>query len=248
MFTILAVTAFVSSATATEVPRLAGQIDASFVERLRASITPATTAITIESAGGDEARAIEAAELLLDKNVTVRVDKYCLSACSLYILAAAKRVEVSSGAIVGFHAPAVGTAQLLWAAAPGSDATKAIDVTARRSVALYQRAHKDPKLLVDAFFGADVDCLILGKDGERIVSARVRNVVDVWTPERARLVAYGWTVDGFWPTSQAEQVQAAKAFLKEDAVVRFGMQYAAPRKPDITVSDVGCPAKRSPAP
>jgi hypothetical protein len=224
--------------------RISGQIDAAFVERMKVGVTDSTKWVSVESAGGEEAKAIEAAELLLSRGISVRVERYCLSACSLYLLAAAKKVEVAPGAIVGFHAPALGTAQILREAMPDTDQTKEIDGVARKSIALYQKAHKNPKLLIDAFYAADVDCLLLIKEGERISSARIRNAVDVWTPSRERLAAYGWTVEGYWPRSQEEETQISKAYLKEDALVRFGDEYAAPRKPDITVSSSGCPPKR----
>lgn len=230
-----------AEAPAADTIRVSGPTNAAFVEDLKRQVTPATRTVVVESSGGEEAAAIEAGEFILSRGLSVRVDRYCLSACALYVLAGAKDVELSAQALVGFHTPALGAAQLLQSAVPGSEPYKRIDAVARRSVDLYVRAKKSPKILLDAFYAADVDCLLLVKREGVLETARTRGRVDVWVPARSSLEDKGWVLKGSWPSDEAEASARAKIYLKDAATVAYGANAAIPRKLDITVSDRACP-------
>jgi hypothetical protein len=57
----------------------------------------------IRSTGGHFATAMEMSDLLRDKNATVVIHGYCLSACANYVLVATERTYVLKSAIVAWH-------------------------------------------------------------------------------------------------------------------------------------------------
>lgn len=221
-----------------------GPIDAKSVERLRSQITPDAKTLVIESAGGDEASAIEIGKIVAENHLNVQVDTFCLSACAMYVLAGAHEVRVSDAGLVGFHTPALGTAQLMHKISPGSEIFKKMDKIARDSFSLYSTQRKDPKILMSAFYASEVDCIIIQKEQGAIRNIRIRALVDVWVPQREVLEGGGWRIAGYWPTSKDETIRLSKKYLKDEVVVAFGPEAAKAIKSNILISDKSCPARK----
>lgn len=200
--------------------------------------------VEIDSFGGSEDIALEIASVIAANNLTVKVRRYCLSSCAMYILAAAKKVIVSEYAIVGFHVPSVGSYQILRRAAPESKFTHKIGQIAKHTEQLYESAGKDISILRDAFYQSEIYCISLHRTDGEVTSATGFFVVDVWIPDRASLAANGWKIEGFWPNSQEEVDILRQFYFKPQAIVRFGKK-AGLERPVITVSEVGCPARSS---
>jgi hypothetical protein len=59
--------------------------------------------VTVNSIGGKEEISLDVAEIISNKNATIVVEDYCLSACAEFILPAAKKIVFQNYSIVGFH-------------------------------------------------------------------------------------------------------------------------------------------------
>jgi hypothetical protein len=106
-FKLFVLTALLTGCGNSSVPRtdyavLTGRIN----ERMLAEVSKnidGMHSIVITSQGGDASSAMDLAQLIYDRNIHVRVEKYCLSACAQYILPSAKTIEFIDKPIVGLH-------------------------------------------------------------------------------------------------------------------------------------------------
>ena len=107
-FTIF--TSIVANAEDYEIKRLdaatvsyqGGIVKGSF-QALLAHLTPETTTLRIRSLGGDGEEAMLIGNQIIDQNLSLVVDGYCLSACANYVFLAAPKKTLLPGGILGFH-------------------------------------------------------------------------------------------------------------------------------------------------
>lgn len=82
-------------------PRITGAIDQQFIEILSAVKSGDT--ISVSSTGGDPDFAEQAAQIIIDKNLSVVIKGICFSSCAEYLLPAATKVRFSGRPLIGFH-------------------------------------------------------------------------------------------------------------------------------------------------
>lgn len=79
-----------------------GIVEGSF-QALLAQLTPETTTLRIRSNGGNAEEAILIGNRIIDQNLSLIVDGYCLSACANYVFLAAPKKTLLTGGVLGFH-------------------------------------------------------------------------------------------------------------------------------------------------
>jgi hypothetical protein len=107
-FTIL--TSIVANAEDYEIKRLdaatvsyqGGIVKGSF-QALLAHLTPETTTLRVRSQGGDGEEAMLIGNQIIDQNLSLIVDAYCLSACANYVFLAAPKKSLLADSVLGFH-------------------------------------------------------------------------------------------------------------------------------------------------
>ncbi|MFM8753868.1 MAG: hypothetical protein ACKODL_04120, partial [Phenylobacterium sp.] len=120
----------------SEILYVSGRTDKEMYDKIK-RLGQNVDTVEIDSFGGSEEIALEIASVVAANNLTVKVRRYCLSSCAMYILAAARKVIVSEYAIVGFHVPSVGNYQVMRRAAPESKFTHKIGQIAKNTEQLY---------------------------------------------------------------------------------------------------------------
>ena len=107
-FTIL--TSIVANAEDYEIKRLdaatvsyQGEIVEGSFQALLAQLTPETTTLRVRSGGGNAEEAMLIGNQIIDQNLSLVVDGYCLSACANYVFLAAPKKALLPGGILGFH-------------------------------------------------------------------------------------------------------------------------------------------------
>ncbi|AYV48593.1 hypothetical protein CFHF_19755 [Caulobacter flavus] len=135
-----------------------GELNEESVAHISAQLVKGDTLI-INSGGGEQKSAIKLGNDIVDKGVTVSVNKRCHSACALFVFAPAPSKEIMRGSYVWFHnSPAFWSAAL--AASPRkispamAAAIRSNDASAR---ALLKRAGVDWSVMtcIDNATGAD---------------------------------------------------------------------------------------------
>lgn len=79
-----------------------GIVEGSF-QALLAQLTPETTTLRIRSNGGNAEEAMLIGNQIIDQNLSLVVDGYCLSACANYVFLAAPKKTLLTGGALGFH-------------------------------------------------------------------------------------------------------------------------------------------------
>lgn len=79
-----------------------GIVEGSF-QALLAQLTPETTTLRIRSGGGNAEEAMLIGNQIIDQNLSLIVDGYCLSACANYVFLAAPKKTLLTGGVLGFH-------------------------------------------------------------------------------------------------------------------------------------------------
>lgn len=73
------------------------------VQAVEAELGDSDRVLLITSDGGTPRDVLALAEVLRERDLTLKVEQFCLSACSTYVMALAPRVEVASYSVVAFH-------------------------------------------------------------------------------------------------------------------------------------------------
>lgn len=107
-FTIF--TSIVANAEDYEIKRLdaatifyQGKIVEGSFQALLALLTPETTTLRIRSGGGNAEEAMLIGNQIIDQNLSLILDGYCLSACANYVFLAAPKKTLLTGGVLGFH-------------------------------------------------------------------------------------------------------------------------------------------------
>lgn len=64
---------------------------------------PNIRVVSLSSSGGDAEAAMDLAELLRTRNLSVRIETVCASSCALYVAPAARELSLGDDALVAFH-------------------------------------------------------------------------------------------------------------------------------------------------
>jgi len=92
-----------SADTVTVEATISGKIDAAFLARLEAEVAAGAKRIVVKSGGGDGLVGVKLARIVVENDLTIIVDDYCISACASYVFLPAKSREVLPNSVVGFH-------------------------------------------------------------------------------------------------------------------------------------------------
>lgn len=86
-----------------EVFAITGAIDAELARCVRESFAENTRILVLDSEGGSIEAALDIAEVLQGRNLTMRVEGECNSSCANYFLPLARRIEIGPRAMVLLH-------------------------------------------------------------------------------------------------------------------------------------------------
>ena len=86
-----------------EVFVIRGEIDAELARCVRETLADTTRELALDSEGGDVEAALDIADLLAGRDLTMRVEGECNSSCANYFLPLARRVSISPNAMVLLH-------------------------------------------------------------------------------------------------------------------------------------------------
>jgi hypothetical protein len=86
-----------------EVFAITGAIDAELTRCVRESFAESTRELVLNSEGGSIEAALDIAEVLQGRNLTMRVEDECNSSCANYFLPLARRIEIGPEAMVLLH-------------------------------------------------------------------------------------------------------------------------------------------------
>jgi len=233
---------------ATSTITLRGVIDDNMVASFKSQLTDSTKVVAISSAGGKNKDALELAELVSQRGLTVEVKDICASSCAHLIFIAGHRRVVDSGAIVVFHNTVrsmIVLGETLGVSAP-DDFLPQFRLLQDREEQLYRASGVSTQLLVDPEAAMLPICMSFRRAaGEKLQWAVVR-VYRGWVPTRDYLLRAGVTFDGFWPSSQESVERLVQRFSASDAsYIRYGLvNHLATPVPDLPLEDrpfVACP-------
>lgn len=165
--------------------------------------------ILVTSDGGNQDAALRLAQFVRDRDLTVRVRQFCLSACSTYVLAMAPRGVVDPYTSVAFHHTAAWVIDTYAARANMPADTRWRAGSARERQA-YRSAGLDDTLLDRIAMAVEPTCLAVGRGlaGQR---GRHESRYDWYIPDRsAARTIYGDRVTGYWP----DELEQAAAILR----------------------------------
>ncbi|MFC3176426.1 hypothetical protein [Undibacterium amnicola] len=80
-----------------------GEIVKGSFQALLAHLTPETTTLRVRSSGGDGEEAMLIGNQIIDQNLSLVVDGYCMSSCANYLFLAARKKSLLVDSVLGFH-------------------------------------------------------------------------------------------------------------------------------------------------
>lgn len=86
-----------------EVFAITGEIDAALASCVRAEFAETTSVLVLDTMGGNVEAALDIAELIAGRQLTMRVEGECNSSCANYFLPLARRIEMAPNAMVLLH-------------------------------------------------------------------------------------------------------------------------------------------------
>ena len=173
---------------------------------------PENSTIYLTSAGGEEAIALDIADVIVRKSINIRASRFCLSACAQYLLVASERTTIEDGTFVSFHMNSFAAATF------GLTSAQNIQNNAQRAAALYKRRGISLDLLTMPLRGIGPLCV-----NERQPSGS--SAVASWIPSTAQLQEWGVKWGGYWPENSAETEALARNIYKPNTAIRFGQNY-----------------------
>lgn len=207
----LCVTAPLSAQTpseAGEIP-LSGHINTDMASRVHAALADGKPHIVrVNSSGGEEAPALAIAADIARTHSSLIVESICAGPCANYLFLAAGRRSVWPGAPVIFTASASSRLAMV-PKARLTELSSLYENNAQREKQLLQDRHVSAALLLEPQLGLMTSCYSLtSRDtaGKAYINYQAQYVG--WTPSRAWLSRAGFSVNGFWPETDA-QFQAA---------------------------------------
>lgn len=155
--------------------------------------------VILNSPGGLESAALDVAEEIVRRRLSVVVRGRCASACAQYLLVAGKHRRAEANAVIGFHGN-----MAWWNARAGDlfegdiEMSRVAKQLTERANALYDRMGVDPEFMVMS--GDMVRPVCFRKiEGRRGLGAyRAETVARVWSMGPEDFKRFGIEVDGLW--------------------------------------------------
>jgi hypothetical protein len=171
-----------------------GPVNQTLLSALRVADKRNIKRVIISSEGGEIEVAIEAADVIAQKRLTLEIREVCLSACAQFLLAPTPNAVIAPGTLVAFHTTE--TSMRLLGLRRDLEGWEALaDATAKVSThekQFYMARGIDPALLVDPLHAMEVACV-----GRRVSMVGGRPSVEYlakwlwWIPSMKQMEAYG---------------------------------------------------------
>lgn len=210
------------SRTKSGVLRFCDQINDASVEALKQAIRPTDTQMILTSGGGTTSPAIELGTFVREMGLEIKVQQFCLSACSTYILPASDSIVIEPNTIVAFHHTASFVADAI------ADKAGVADDHPSRNLASIERRYFqglgiESNILEQIATSVEPYCIgYTRQGGQRMAVIRFRHEWTVPTPEQFRGLVRG-KISGYWPSSGREvQAILSRTLGKESVIVRYG--------------------------
>ncbi|MDG2521883.1 hypothetical protein P7B02_10040 [Caulobacter segnis] len=185
-----------------------GILTGGFVDQVIAAITPETRTLVLTSVGGFSRDAIRLADAANQRELSVEIDRVCLSACAHFVLTGAEKVTVRPDTVVGFHRTDTVMSRAM--EARGLKDSEDLAAGALLEQDFFQRRKMPLSALSEPQALLEPQCIGLSpRDG----SVYVRNNFDYYVPTREVLEVYRGQrpIEGYWPKSAGE---VTKGFTK----------------------------------
>ncbi|HEX8534079.1 MAG TPA: hypothetical protein VF662_07920 [Allosphingosinicella sp.] len=205
--------------------KLSGTIDWEKSDEIVAQLRRGANQLTVSSYGGNERAAMAIGRIVVQRQVEVRVEGACMSACAQYILLpASPRAIIEHGSVVGFHGSALalsGWSRRYFAAGePYRTIFRSSQpISAEADKLISNARHK--ALLIGSFKALAPVC-VEALPTLRDHSPRVRTTYQFWIPSRAQLDRAGIKFSGYWPADAAEAARLARQHFKTGTSFAFG--------------------------
>ena len=160
--------------------------------------------LVITSPGGDGPEALRVGEAVRDRRIAVEVDRFCISACAIYVFPAGQNKTITPGSIVAYHISPSLAVNLLRAAGR-TEGAHALALHREATAGFYRSLGVDIAVLDAAATLMQPVCL--GEDAARPVEDPARYMI-AWRyggfiPSREQLAAFGIdNVQGWWPREE----------------------------------------------
>lgn len=202
--------------------RVCAPLSSDITQSVRESVTDADRVILVTSGGGDQVDALELASIIRERNLTVRVQQFCMSACSTYLMTLAPRVEVAPYTVVAFHHTAAWLVDAL-AAREGMAVDAPFRQASERERAAFRAAGLDDQILDQIASSIEPLC-VRETQGEQGPVANVVSRYAWYIPDResARLI-YGDRISGAWTDDPQLAVSILRTTIGQPNVrVKYG--------------------------
>lgn len=229
------------SRTQQGILRICDQINPTTISSVRQALSLSDSEVILTSGGGTSSSAMELGRILRERGVTVRARQFCLSACSTYVLPAAKKVIVEPYTIIAFHHTGAFAIDLLndRAGAPIDSPSRGLAVAER---AYYEEIGMDVALL-DRFAVAVEPTCIGYTQTEQGRMAVINYRYNWFVPTKSEIKSiFHERVSGYWPESKGEAEAIIRPTLGDERInVAFGWRAgAAPVVSDLARSLPSC--------
>lgn len=144
--------------------------------------------LAIESAGGEEAAAMELGRFISNNKIDLAIDKFCLSACAIYLVPAAKTVRMRAGSIIAFSVVSGSIFKSLSPLVP-PDERAAIEFYGNETTNYLSGIGRNSDLLDAAGVISAPVCV-------NVISHSIRSKITVWVPTPTDFVRFGIDVKG----------------------------------------------------
>jgi hypothetical protein len=184
----------VTGCSKSNVKFYSGEVNASFLDFL--DTLDDGSSFSLASYGGDELYALEAAEVIEQKGLSIEVVGICISACFDFLMPAAKQIEFINKPIVGSHGNTVLAYRLTVANGLLSSTPDLGKTCIRRAnwlLDIWKRNGVDSEVLLGKIMSLRPYQVVV----ENSYCARFKLAVDYWLPSSAEMKAlFGERVKG----------------------------------------------------
>jgi hypothetical protein len=177
----------VSGCSKNNVTFYSGEVNAGFLDFL--DTLDDGSSFSLASYGGDEQYALEAAEIIEQKGLSIEVVGICISACFDFLMPAAKQIEFINKPIVGSHGNTVLAYRLTVATGLLSSTPDLGKTCVRRAnwlLDIWKRNGVDSEVFLEKIMRLRPYQVVV----ENSYCARFKLAVDYWLPSSAEMKAF----------------------------------------------------------
>lgn len=213
--------------------RICAPITQDVVDQVSRTLTPDDREVILTSDGGAQIHAIQLAELLRQRDITVRVRQFCLSACSTYVMGMVNRVVVEPYTVVAFHHTAAFALDAV-AARTGMSDDSSVRRASRSERAAYRAAGRDDRMLDRIAMTVEPTCV-----SSREVGGRPEVVINYrwqwYMPDFATAQAiFGDRLSGDWLEDEDMAKEIFRRSLDQpNATIKFGELAGGETRPEV---------------